>query len=377
MQLDDTELDVLSAVNSLHKMKDVWDYLRNEYGMSECDEGLDVLKDYLDHLLNKGVISEGTKTKPIYGEKGKKYPLYISVELTNRCNFKCSHCYKEAGSDNWDYIDENRIIPFLKEMINKIHGVTLTGGEATLHPAFSDIVQELPQNSIALLTNGSYLNKISDETLLRLGHIQISLYGCDEEEYVMATKANCFEKVIDGIRRVTKMGLSHDIAVILRPSNIDRLDKYMELLNECGVKRVRFGLNTDVGRNVYGEWSLNEEQCRGVAKTINEFRRLFPEIAIEDFKWEVDYGIPPLPVKDSYSMRCSGGKHTIIISEKGFVRPCHLLPSHCFQFITMEQYLEHIVKGEIISFELGINKCADYMKTLGKNLDSICPHGFI
>ncbi|MCR5374303.1 MAG: radical SAM protein [Lachnospiraceae bacterium] len=184
IELDDTELDVLSAVNSLHKMKDVWDYLRNEYGMSECDEGLDVLKDYLDQLLNKGIISEGTKTKPIYGEKGKKYPLYISVELTNRCNFKCSHCYKEAGSDNWDYIDENRIIPFLKEMINKIHGVTLTGGEATLHPAFSDIVQELPQNSIALLTNGSYLNKISDETLLRLGHIQISLYGCDEEEYV-------------------------------------------------------------------------------------------------------------------------------------------------------------------------------------------------
>lgn len=111
---------------------------------------------------------------------------------------------------------------FLKRIIHKTHGVTLTGGEATLHPAFSFlIVGELPPNCIALLSNGSTLSKIPNEILSRLGHIQISLYGCTEEEYASFAKSNQFMDVIEGIHRVVAMELSHEIAIILRSSNIN------------------------------------------------------------------------------------------------------------------------------------------------------------
>lgn len=376
IEIDETEFDVLNAVNSMHKLEDIWNHLKVQYDMSDSDEGLAVLKNYLNQLIDKHILCKGTISKPIYGEKGKLYPLYVSVELTNSCNFRCSHCYKESTITN-DFINESRIISFLKKIIDKTHGVTLTGGEATLHPAFSSIVNELPRNCIALLSNGSYLSRIPSETLSRLGHIQISFYGCTDEEYVLFAKSNQFKDVVDGIRKVTSMGLSHDIAIILRPSNINLLKQYMLFLSDCGVNRVRFGLTTDVGRNLNGGWSLDETQCRAVSKVIDELKYSFPKIAIEDFRWQVDFGIPPLPIKDNYSMKCGGGKYNVIISENGFVRPCHLLPSRCFQSITMEQYLKQILEEKMISFEDGINNCANYMKAMGKNLDSICPHGFI
>lgn len=376
VEINETEFEVINAINLLHKVEDVWNHLCIEYSMSECDEEIEILKDYLSQLIKKGILCRGTGSKPIYGEKGKYYPLYVSVELTNCCNFKCSHCYKEADITN-DFIDESRVVSFLKKIIHKIHGVTFTGGEATLHPAFSSIVNELPLNCIALLSNGSYLSKIPSETLSRLGHIQISLYGCSEEEYVTFAKSNHFMDVINGIRKVVNLGLSHDVAIILRPSNINLLEQYMQILSDCGVKNVRFGLTTEIGRNINGAWSLDEAQCITVSKAIDELEHSFPEIAIEDFRWQVDFGIPPLPEKSNYSMKCGGGKYTIIVSESGFVRPCHLLPSHCFQSVTMEQYLKHILEGETVSFEKGVNDCAKYMKTMGKTLDSICPHGFI
>lgn len=376
IEIDETEFDVLASINSLHRLEDVWNDLKVQYNMSGCCEGIDILKNYLNQLMNKGILCRGTDSKPIYGEKGKYYPLYVSVELTNSCNFRCSHCYKEATITN-DFIDESRIVSFLKKIIDKIHGVTLTGGEATLYPAFSSIVNELPTNCIALLSNGSYLSMIPNETLSRLGHVQISLYGCTEEEYVLFAKSTRFNDVVDGIRKVVNMGLSHDIAIILRPSNINLLEQYMQFLSECGISRVRFGLATDVGRNINGDWSLNEEQCHIASKVIDRIKKSFPKIVMEDFRWQVDFGIPPLPIKDNYSMKCGGGKYSIIVSESGFVRPCHLLPAHCFQSITMEQYLKQILEGKTVSFETGINNCANYMKMLGKNLDSICPHGFI
>lgn len=65
--------------------------------MSKCDDEITVLEEYIAQLVEQGILCEGTDSRPIYGERGKYDPLYVSVELTNSCNFRCSHCYKEAG----------------------------------------------------------------------------------------------------------------------------------------------------------------------------------------------------------------------------------------------------------------------------------------
>ena len=74
-----------------------------------CDSG--ILDDKNNH--NCSIL----KNK-IYGDKGLFYPGYINIELTNACNFKCEHCYKEAGIKN-DYLDF-RSIMLLKEIFKCI-----------------------------------------------------------------------------------------------------------------------------------------------------------------------------------------------------------------------------------------------------------------
>lgn len=56
IEIDETEFDVLASINSLHRLEDVWNDLKVQYNMSDCCEGVDILKNYLNQLMNKGIL---------------------------------------------------------------------------------------------------------------------------------------------------------------------------------------------------------------------------------------------------------------------------------------------------------------------------------
>ena len=61
-------------------------------------------------LIKSGIIVAddncSRKKASFYGEKGKKYPLWIACEVTGRCNFACPHCYKNADSGGIEMDEE-------------------------------------------------------------------------------------------------------------------------------------------------------------------------------------------------------------------------------------------------------------------------------
>lgn len=90
-------------------------------------------------------------------------PVLVHLDLTNRCNFRCSHCYVE------NYISNRTEMPYsvVEKIINEIadYGVRSIifsgGGEPTVHPDFLRIIQLTVDRGleIGLATNGTQLYK--------------------------------------------------------------------------------------------------------------------------------------------------------------------------------------------------------------------------
>lgn len=91
--------------------------------------------------------------------------FYISINITNQCNFNCEYCISNVPHQiTLNYISITAI-RYIVEMINmylqnsNIH-VIVTGGEPLLHPKLNDIISELYKirnlQIIYIYTNGSY-----------------------------------------------------------------------------------------------------------------------------------------------------------------------------------------------------------------------------
>jgi 7,8-dihydro-6-hydroxymethylpterin dimethyltransferase len=96
----------------------------------------------------------------------------VLVEITNACNLACRVCYADSRGD--------RVLPFgkfktyLKHLIEQkgfLDSVQLTGGEASLHPQFWDMLEWLHRQTgvgkIYLPTNGIEFSKPSCASRLR------------------------------------------------------------------------------------------------------------------------------------------------------------------------------------------------------------------
>src|SRR4029079_14314404 len=114
-------------------------------------------------------------------------PLNVTLELTLRCIIRCTHCY------NFDR-DQPRPAAggeLTTEEIRAVMGdlrragtlfLSLTGGEAMVHPRFWDIADEAASHGVALqvLSNGTLLTEEACDRLAsyaNLWGVGLSVYG--------------------------------------------------------------------------------------------------------------------------------------------------------------------------------------------------------
>lgn len=83
----------------------------------------------------------------------------ILIEVTNACNLRCAVCYSDAKGDRFLPLDafEARMSALIEQK-GGLDSVQLTGGEATMHPEFEQLIAFLHRHSgvkkIYLPTNG-------------------------------------------------------------------------------------------------------------------------------------------------------------------------------------------------------------------------------
>jgi len=141
---------------------------------------------------------------------GKRIPIGGSIEVTQRCNNKCVHCYNNLAVGDQDArvkeltLDEHcRIIDEIAEF--GCLWLLFTGGEIFLRHDFLDIYTYAKQKGllITLFTNGTLISPNIADYLTQMPpfSIEITLYGNTRKTYESISGIpGSYDRCINGIR---------------------------------------------------------------------------------------------------------------------------------------------------------------------------------
>lgn len=169
-------------------------------------------------------------------------PLSGGIELTNRCNFRCVHCYETVERDSQkEVLSTERLIQIIDELISMgMISVFLTGGEAMLRPDFDYVYKYLREHGVltSILSNGSTVTEekcaLFRQYMPRM--IDVSIYGATEETYAKVTgRMDMFKKVMSGLGLLKKYNIPFQLKTVLLSVNKYELDAMREIAKQFGV----------------------------------------------------------------------------------------------------------------------------------------------
>jgi 7,8-dihydro-6-hydroxymethylpterin dimethyltransferase len=99
-----------------------------------------------------------------YADQSANKTCTVLVEITDACNLACRVCYSDSKGDKLlPFADFKKHLTTLIGSKTRLDSVQVTGGEASMHPEFLDIVQWLCEQpgvgKVYLPTNGLLFNK--------------------------------------------------------------------------------------------------------------------------------------------------------------------------------------------------------------------------
>ncbi len=160
---------------------------------------------------------------------------YLELQVTNRCNLRCRHCYiAEASHQDLSKKQIQRIF----EEFEEIQGLRLllSGGEPLLHSHFweiNDLFQKYDFRTI-LLSNGTL---VTQEVAKRLcvHEVQISLDGMEEGHEALRGRAT-FEKTLMAIDHLQEANIRVSVATMIHRKNLSEFDQIASLLQSKNIE---------------------------------------------------------------------------------------------------------------------------------------------
>jgi len=258
--------------------------------------------------------------------------LDVQIELTEKCNQKCFHCYnywrysEEIGKNELDTQD---FLSIVKKLATAgINSVTLTGGEPFLKPGLVfAILEACKENSIkASINSNATLIKDSDAIKIReLGvtHVLVSLLG-SEKTHNSITNSNTFKKACAGITAMVNNKVKVSVNMAVSKLNLRELRNVGMIAKDFGA--ITFCATPVVPSHQSNKkFLLDGEECKQMLRILLKIKN--------DFKIRIDT-LEPIArclfkeeeedeFIDFFGNRiCSAAVTTCAISSKGTVRPC-------------------------------------------------------
>ena len=184
----------------------------------------------------------------------------VVLEVTDRCNLKCIHCYND-GSQGKDISHEDFeiVIKELKKV--KPYYVTLSGGEPLLlgkwlfniAEALRDICKKL-----LLTTNGLLITKFPAQSFRIFDNVQISLDGPKDVHEKIRGKGT-FERTLNAAKYLKDAGVNITFNMTIHVLNKDYLVETYEIARSLGIqlgieRMSTVGRGKDITRISANEW---------------------------------------------------------------------------------------------------------------------------
>jgi radical SAM protein with 4Fe4S-binding SPASM domain len=248
-------------------------------------------------------------------------PISFAVEITYACNNKCSGCanvwesQRREQLNNWKAIFDRICPPHHRQQYAEL--IRITGGEPTLHPEFSQIIQYIDSFEISHVTfttgRWHHPHKLIElfKNSQNLEGLLISVHGADEfthNSFVESVK-RAFSETCKNIENATQAGIEVFTNTVLTKYNCAQIDKIIQLSKNLGASFAVF--NRYLGKPHPLE--PTEQQLYEAVKYIDE-------LALKGEQCSIGNCIPKCFINHSFEGSNAGIEHCAI-SPQGFVRP--------------------------------------------------------
>ncbi len=241
---------------------------------------------------------------------------FARLHITRRCQFKCIHCYMDAGLQH-DECEELTGDEW-KEIIGNLAdggctSIIFTGGEPLIRRDCMELLKlahDRGVENIGVMTNGLLVPRRIEELARYATAVQIGMDGADEETNDKIRGKGTFKKIIEALDALSRTDLDVKVSVALMEMNWQSLrDNLAELASRYDKSRIKFKIGKgllDYGRATSLRDSLDTFPIQGFVAGFNA-----------SF-------YPPSKLRLHQELRICGIFSQILIGHDGQVYPCHL-----------------------------------------------------
>lgn len=254
-----------------------------------------------------------------------KSPLKATLELTDKCNQRCIHCYNDSGMrESYDMPMEKWIDVCHQLGKMKVFSCILSGGEPMLlGDKLYELLDILNQYgvSIGMNTNGLLLNERVMNTLTKYNFewIQISMDGAKEYTHNYIRGCNCWEKTLQAAKLVREFGIPLVISFVINSFNYREIEDAIDLSYYFGAKKIVFTIFESLGRAKENKYQLDIN---------NEIRiHIYKSIKRKHKQYSGCMGVQIIPESIlAQELQINMGNDTVLIRPDGNVKFSCFMP---------------------------------------------------
>ena len=253
--------------------------------------------------------------------------MNVGIEVTRRCNFRCAHCFVDAGLPRRQELSTPEWLKVLGGLAQAgVENIGWSGGEPLLHKGLDALTAKASDLGMAsgLATNGflASLERLRQLEARGLSVLQVSLDGPDPARaarFRQGPKA-AFDRAVRAVRAGIEVGLKTYICALLTPETAAEVEEMIALATELGADGLRYTMFAPVGRahgQAYDEHAWSSKAVRRFLEIVAHGQTR------AGLSLLVDCPTGPLPFAPRID--CGAGSCTAYVTADGEVYPCTAL----------------------------------------------------
>lgn len=247
------------------------------------------------------------------------HPNYVIIEVTKRCNLRCTMCYQSSSTFKLEDNNLDMIFSDFKRIIDQLSGTRrlwLTGGECFLNV---DLLKMITYASsklhayIGLNTNGTILTRELADKLVGSGLAQLNVsIDSPNEKTFRKIRNTSLDRITTNIKYLSSVAPNIRIGVtaVIMKDNLNELLDILKLSKEIGA--------TEVVYQLLHHWNEHAEQ-RQVYNNV-DLEQIEKDIKKKSEQLGINYIIGK--IIDPQSFHCVRPFFECFIDYKGRFTPC-------------------------------------------------------
>jgi radical SAM protein with 4Fe4S-binding SPASM domain len=267
--------------------------------------------------------------------------LVLQWHVTERCNFRCAHCYQESyAGDELPFPALIQILDQFKRLISQIEAagkgarlrahINVTGGEPFVRKDFFELLDVFHENrdkfSFGILTNGSLLDSRSVRRLKELHpqYVQISIDGTRETNDRIRARGG-YDLAVSAIKNLVREGIPTHISFTAQRINHVEFQAVSRLARELRVQQIW------ADRLVpWGQGAAFADQTFSPGETKAFFESMYlARVEAQNTVCRTEISLRralQFLVGGGSPYRCAAGGNLLAVQPNGDVYPCRRMP---------------------------------------------------